>query len=362
MYFPIALSYFAEMQTSIKRIKEFLMHDENCNETIKSPNDIVMDRSSANGLVKQQGEKPGVHLKSVSVKWLESLPDNCLEDISLEVRTPDHLAIVGTVGSGKSTLLQVILGELPTIEGTVTVSDSMSYASQEPWIFGASVRQNILFGQEYNKEKYKEVVKVCALERDLSLFSYGDRTLVGERGVTLSGGQKARINLARAVYKEADIYLLDDPLSAVDTNVGKQIFDECISGYLKNKCVILVTHQLQYLKQMNKIILLQDGQIKVKGSYNDLKNTNTNFSEFFTDNEEEDNKETKVQEKSDLEQENSNVQVTAKEEKGSGDISWHVYKSYIVAGGHWSTIAFLLIILVGSQLLNVLAEYFVTFW
>lgn len=171
------------------------------------------------------------------------------------------MAIVGPVGSGKSTLLQTILGELTPERGTVEVKGSVSYASQEPWVFGGSVRQNIIFGQDFEKEKYEEIVKVCALERDFTLFPYGDKTLVGERGVSLSGGQRARINLARAIYKDADIYLLDDPLSAVDTHVGKHLFDQCISGYLKYKCVVFVTHQLQYLGNVECIHLLEDGKV-----------------------------------------------------------------------------------------------------
>lgn len=167
--------------------------------------------------------------------------------------------MIGPVGSGKSSLFHVILQELPLVEGTLKVNGAISYASQEPWLFAGSVRQNILFGQPMDKLRYKTVVKKCALERDFSLLPYGDKTIVGDRGVSLSGGQRARINLARAVYKQADIYLLDDPLSAVDTHVGKELFEQCITGYLKNKTVILVTHQIQYLQEVDHILYLEDG-------------------------------------------------------------------------------------------------------
>lgn len=169
------------------------------------------------------------------------------------------LAVIGPVGSGKSSLLHVILQELPLIEGKMQVSGRISYASQEPWLFAGTVRQNILFGLPMNKHRYRTIVKICALERDFSLFPYGDKTKVGDRGLSVSGGQRARINLARAVYKEADIYLLDDPLSAVDTHVGKQLFKECITGFLKSKIVILVTHQVQHLQKVNTILYLADG-------------------------------------------------------------------------------------------------------
>lgn len=142
--------------------------------------------------------------------------------------------------------------------GTKIVSGSISYASQEPWVFGGSVRQNILFGSYFNKKRYNEVVRVCSLEKDFQQFPDGDLSLVGDRGASLSGGQKARINLARAVYREADIYLLDDPLSAVDIHVSKHLYEQCINGYLKNKARILVTHQVHHLKNADNIIILEN--------------------------------------------------------------------------------------------------------
>lgn len=143
------------------------------------------------------------------------------------------------------------------------MNGEISYASQEPWLFAGTIRQNILFGQPMDKQRYNTVVRRCSLERDFSLLPYGDKTIVGDRGISLSGGQRARINLARAVYKQAEIYLLDDPLSAVDTHVGKDLFKQCITGYLKNKVVILVTHQIQHLKDVNSIVYLEAGYPRV---------------------------------------------------------------------------------------------------
>ncbi|CAG2119240.1 unnamed protein product [Medioppia subpectinata] len=138
----------------------------------------------------------------------------------------DLLAVIGPVGAGKSSLLMTILQELSVFEGSIQTVGSISYASQEPWNFNNSVRNNILFGTEYNESRYKRVVEVCALKRDFQIFPFGDKTLVGERGVSLSGGQKARITLARALYRNSDIVLMDDPLSAVDTSVAEHIFDK----------------------------------------------------------------------------------------------------------------------------------------
>jgi len=149
------------------------------------------------------------------------------------------------------------LGELVPIIGSCIVKGRIAYDSQEPWIFSANIRQNILCGSNYDAQRYKKVIKACALDKDFTLLPQRDHTAVGEKGVSLSGGQKARINLARCLYVDADIYLLDDPLSAVDTHVGRQIFDQAINGFLNDKIRVLVTHQLQYLKAVDQILVLK---------------------------------------------------------------------------------------------------------
>lgn len=153
------------------------------------------------------------------------------------------------------------MGELAVISGTISFGGEISYASQESFLFAASVRNNILFGQPYNKNWYAKVIKVCALETDFTQLPDGDKTLVGDKGVILSGGQKARINLARAVYRLANIYIMDDPLSAVDTEVGRFLFEQCICKHLSNKTRILVTHQLQYLKKAQLIVVMNEVSI-----------------------------------------------------------------------------------------------------
>lgn len=131
-----------------------------------------------------------------------------------------------------------------------------------------------MFVEDFDEQRYNWVVEVCALERDFRLLSQGDATIVGERGSSLSGGQRARVNLARAIYKQADIYLLDDPLSAVDTHVGKHIFERCIKGYLKDKICVLVTHQLQYLKYEKQVVLLNNGKIEANGPFQSIERLN----------------------------------------------------------------------------------------
>lgn len=278
IFFPQGVAQIAEVNVSIGRLNKFLNNEENeilinYQKHTKNINgkdfkeDDEDNSMSTTTKSTPTDEHSGISIENVTAKWSEQSSDNTLTNISLQVSPGKLVAVIGPVGAGKSSLLHAILKELPVKEGTIRVSGEMSYAGQEPWLFAGTVRQNILFGQPFDKMRYKNVVKKCALERDFELFTYGDKTRVGERGVSLSGGQRARINLARAVYKQADIYLLDDPLSAVDTHVGKQLFDSCVSGFLRDKCVILVTHQLQYLKEVDQIVIMENGRIKAQGTY-----------------------------------------------------------------------------------------------
>ncbi|EPQ16475.1 Multidrug resistance-associated protein 9 [Myotis brandtii] len=168
-----------------------------------------------------------------------------LHNISFVVRKGKVLGICGNIGSGKSSLLAALLGQMQLQQGVVAVSGTLAYVSQQAWIFHGSVRENILFGAKYDHQRYQHTVRVCALQEDLSSLPYGDLTEIGERGLNLSGGQRQRISLARAVYSDREVYLLDDPLSAVDARVGKHVFEECIRKALRGKTVVLVTHQLQ---------------------------------------------------------------------------------------------------------------------
>jgi len=185
---------------------------------------------------------------NVNAKWHGDGKEDTLRNVSLTVPPGSFIAIVGQVGSGKSSLLQAILQELPLTSGSIECHGRINYVSQQPWIFASSVKQNVLFGQTMDKSRYDEVIRVCQMESDINSFPHGDRTIVGERGMNLSGGQRARINLARAIYKDADIYLLDDPLSAVDSHVSRCLVDKCIFGYLK---VRLAKYSYSYITQFS---------------------------------------------------------------------------------------------------------------
>ncbi|KAH1001745.1 hypothetical protein HUJ04_005722 [Dendroctonus ponderosae] len=377
--FAQGVAQVAEAIISTRRIKEFLLYDELEPEfTLISSSGDKNQKSGLSsilvqGSVSDSSQPIGVSLENVSTKWIKSHEELALKGIDFEVNPGELATIIGKVGSGKTTLLHVILKELEVTAGKRRINGVISFASQEPWLFVGTVRQNILFGQDFDVVKYHEVVRVCALQRDLKLFPHGDRTLIGERGVSLSGGQRARINLARAVYKSADIYLLDDPLSAVDAHVGKQIFKECIDGYLKDKCVVLVTHQLQYLKDCKKIYLLNDGSVQHSGTYEDIKQGGKDFKvllEELKKMEEEAKKEEEVRKrkrtmsaKSVAEDSTALEEPTfGKEDKIDGKVTWGMYKSYLLAGGSACKLFFMGCVFIFSQALASMVDYFLSVW
>uniref|UniRef100_A0A4W4G035 ABC-type glutathione-S-conjugate transporter n=1 Tax=Electrophorus electricus TaxID=8005 RepID=A0A4W4G035_ELEEL len=204
-------------------------------------------------------------------------------DVTLDIN-PGHLvAVVGAVGSGKSSLISALLGEMHSLSGSINVKGSVAYVPQQAWIQNATLKDNILFGSELNEQKLQRVVEACALEPDLELLPGGVQTEIGEKGINLSGGQKQRVSLARAVYSSADVYLLDDPLSAVDSHVGKHLFERVIGpeGLLKDKTRILVTHGISFLPYMDEIIVVVDGIVSEVGSYSSLRASKGAFSEFL---------------------------------------------------------------------------------
>ncbi|KAK3552701.1 hypothetical protein QTP86_021137, partial [Hemibagrus guttatus] len=227
----------------------------------------------------------------------------CLKRVSVKVPNGSLVAVVGHVGSGKSSLLSAVLGEMEKKSGEVTVKGSVAYVPQQAWIQNATLRENIIFGQQMKESSYQRVLEACALLPDLEILPGGDNTEIGEKGLNLSGGQKQRVSLARAVYRNADVYLLDDPLSAVDTHVGQHIFDKVIGpeGILKNKTRVLVTHGLSFLPKADLILVMGDGQITEAGSYTELLERRSSFADIlkiFSNTEHRENSTNRGQRKS----------------------------------------------------------------
>ncbi|XP_043846485.1 ATP-binding cassette sub-family C member 4 [Dromiciops gliroides] len=371
LFFPSAIERLSEALISIQRIKKFLILDEISHSSIHPLTD----------------EKALVHVQDFTSYWDKASEIPTLQNLSFTVRPRELLAVVGPVGSGKSSLLSAVLGELPRYEGLVNVRGRVAYVSQQPWVFSGTVRSNILFGKDYEKEKYDKVVKACALKKDLQLLEDGDLTVIGDRGTTLSGGQKARINLARAVYQDADIYLLDDPLSAVDGEVGRHLFEYCICQTLHEKITILVTHQLQYLKDASQILILKDGKVVEKGTYTEFQKSGVDFGSFLN-NENEEAEQSQVPDTPILrhrsfsessvwsqqsskhsfkealsEQLTEEIPVGVPEESRSeGTIGFKAYRNYFAAGANCFIIVLLVLLNILAQVAYVLQDWWLSYW
>nr|XP_021576403.2 ATP-binding cassette sub-family C member 12 [Ictidomys tridecemlineatus]XP_040135631.1 ATP-binding cassette sub-family C member 12 [Ictidomys tridecemlineatus]XP_040135632.1 ATP-binding cassette sub-family C member 12 [Ictidomys tridecemlineatus]XP_040135635.1 ATP-binding cassette sub-family C member 12 [Ictidomys tridecemlineatus] len=294
---PFSVKAMAEANVSLRRMKKILI-DKSPPSYITQPEDpdIVLllanatlsweqDTSKKNNSKKAQGQKRHFVKKQRQEVYAEHSPSaqgvagsedqsdgpkSILHNISFVVRKGKVLGICGNVGSGKSSLIAALLGQMQLQKGIVAVNGTLAYVSQQAWIFHGNVRENILFGEKYDHQRYQHTVRVCGLLKDLRSLPYGDLTEIGERGLNLSGGQRQRISLARAVYSDRQLYLLDDPLSSVDAHVGKHVFEECIKKTLRGKTVVLVTHQLQFLESCDEVILLEDGEICEKGTHKEL--------------------------------------------------------------------------------------------
>uniref|UniRef100_T1IZ28 ABC transmembrane type-1 domain-containing protein n=1 Tax=Strigamia maritima TaxID=126957 RepID=T1IZ28_STRMM len=274
LFFPFAASQGAEVLVSIKRIEAFLLLEETTKESEPLP----------------AQENIGITLDAVTAFW------------------------------EKTSLLMAILQELPLTNGVLSLTGSLAYTSQQPWIYHATVRSNIIMGNAFIRKRYSEVIRACSLETDISLLPYGDQTLVGERGAVLSGGQKARVNLARALYVDADIYLLDDPFSAVDAEVGRHIYEKCICEYLQDKTRILVTHQLQFLQNADQVMVLK------------------NISEHAA------------------------IQQIPEELRNKGSIKGNLYWQYIQAGGNTCLTLLLILFTLTAQVLYSGMEFWLAYW
>ncbi|CAF0703154.1 unnamed protein product [Brachionus calyciflorus] len=387
-FFIKAITTLIGAKVSIKRMQDFLLSKE-----IHKNNELT------------PVQNPYIKIHNLNARWPHEVRSLTLKNINFEAYQGDLIAVIGAVGAGKSSLISALMDELQKVSGEIDIQGSLFYVPQEPWIFTASLKQNILFGKPYDKKKFDQIIKVCCLDEDLKSLSNGENTLIGEKGINLSGGQRARVSVARALYSDAQIYLFDDPLSAVDFNVARKLYEECINKYLKSKIRILVTHQVHHLaSNVSEILYLVDGEIKFRGNFTDLiasgvnmemieeqgnddarsnrsrRESRTEFNENNFTNDSIDAKFLNSSHFSDLnssslmlnninaadklEQENliRESEKEFEEKRIYGVMSWKTYFNYFRAGGGIFGAIFCFLIYLVSQVLIVGADYWVSKW
>ncbi|KAJ5779811.1 ABC multidrug transporter [Penicillium paradoxum] len=389
---PVVIGQVTDAWASTRRIQEYLLAEEKQQEFTLDPlAPLAIEAQMASftweqtaALVQGPNHKPsnkprGKSLGQKGASEQSSIPSAnappqdrpnifSINDINLSIGRSELVAVIGKVGSGKSSLISALAGDMRKTAGTVTMGESIAFCPQSAWIQNATVQNNILFGKEMNREWYDQVIQACALQSDLDMLPAGDQTEIGERGITLSGGQKQRLNIARAIYFNSSIVVLDDPLSAVDTHVGRHLFENAICGLLGDKCRILATHRHDILPRCDRIIWLDEGRIKANGTYDNLISTNSQFQELVgsstggeTDGEEavaqlhptEPSAEGKASDPTSLIQE---------EDRSVTSVEWGVYIAYIRASGSllYGIIPFLLLCLAQSS--NMLTNIWLSYW
>ncbi|KAI8000143.1 ABC transporter C family member 2 [Camellia lanceoleosa] len=263
---PDIITQVVNANVSLKRLEELLLAEER----ILLPNPPIEPRL------------PAISVKDGYFSWDSKAEKPTLSNINLDIAMGSLVAVVGSTGEGKTSLVSAMLGELPPVaDASVVIRGTVAYVPQVSWIFNSTVRENILFGSVFESARYEKAIDVTALQHDLELLPGGDLTEIGERGVNISGGQKQRVSMARAVYSDSDVYIFDDPLSALDAHVGRQVFEKCIKEELRGKTRVLVTNQLHFLSQVDRIILVHEGMVKEEGTFEYLSSNGVLFQKLM---------------------------------------------------------------------------------
>ena len=301
-----------------------------------------------------------------------------LKNINFKIKKGEHICIIGEVGSGKTCLLNAIINNLLVLnnskpEGNIQLSGKVSFVSQNSWILNDTIEQNILFFKSMDKEKYNKILTICQLKQDLQILQKGDHTEIGEKGVNLSGGQKARLAIARAVYNDSDIYVFDDPLSSLDAYVGMNLFNQVFNDYLKEKTIIISTHALQYVSFFDKVFYINQGEIKFCGKPNDLEKQDF-YQEFkmSKENEKKDNfneKENTIENMNNEGNTNeNNFQIIKKDdilnlnEKDGEKISFKLFMTFIAYSGGIIYLVQLALCNIIWQVSQIYREYYLAMW
>lgn len=357
--------------------------DDKPGQALKTFKELAKEEKEAKSKRKADEKRKS---KQVSDEKLDSVPSSPIStsseeeeeapfqirDIDLSIARNELVAVIGSVGSGKSSLLGALAGDMRRTSGSVTFGSTRAFCPQYAWIQNATVKQNIIFGKEYDRKWYNKVIDACALRPDLEILPSGDLTEIGERGITVSGGQKQRLNIARAIYFDADIILMDDPLSAVDAHVGRHIMDQAICGLLKDKCRVLATHQLHVLHRADRIVWMKDGAIHKIATFPELMSNDDEFQRLMATTAVGESKEEETFEEDETEKEKKKMAkkkgrkpagaLMQSEEKAVSSVGWGVYAAYIRAAGSIWVAPFILGLLLVSQAANIITSLWLSWW
>ncbi|KAF3450335.1 hypothetical protein FNV43_RR06415 [Rhamnella rubrinervis] len=278
-----SLSLFAVLRFPLFMLPNIITQAVNANVSLKRLEDLLLAEERI--LLPNpplDPSLPAISIKNGYFSWDTKPERPTLSNINLDIPVGSLVAIVGITGEGKTSLVSAMLGEIPSVaDASVVMRGMVAYVPQISWIFNATVRDNILFGSAFEPGRYEKAIDVTALQHDLDLLPGGDLTEIGERGVNISGGQKQRVSMARAVYSNSDVYIFDDPLSALDAHVARQVFDKCIRGELRGKTRVLVTNQLHFLSQVDRIIVVHEGMVKEDGTFEELSDSGVLFQKLM---------------------------------------------------------------------------------
>uniref|UniRef100_A0A667ZMP7 ATP-binding cassette, sub-family C (CFTR/MRP), member 12 n=1 Tax=Myripristis murdjan TaxID=586833 RepID=A0A667ZMP7_9TELE len=350
---PICMRSLAETVVSVERLEKIMLiqnPEPYLQRSSGGASAIVMDSATLSWTGPSRPSGSGAEEDLVSRDGRAEAPPT-LRNVSFTLPKGHLLAVCGSVGSGKTSLICSILEQMHLLHGSVAVDGRLAYVSQQAWIFYGTIRDNILMGEPFDRDRYDRVITACCLQADLDILPFADQTKVGEQGLNLSGGQRQRISLARAVYSDRDVFLLDDPLSAVDAHVGKHIFERCIKKELRGKSVVLVTQQLQYLQFCDGVLVLEDGRVREAGTHQELMSAAGHYAELMSKHLE--GRSGKPQDEDELHTD---------EAAGEGPVPWSVYKQYCkAAGGYIVTfLVFLLMILMAGSV--ILSNWWLSYW
>uniref|UniRef100_A0A668AHI6 ATP-binding cassette sub-family C member 5 n=1 Tax=Myripristis murdjan TaxID=586833 RepID=A0A668AHI6_9TELE len=344
----------------VQNPQPYLIQETNSTSAIVMVNATLSWTKPAGQPAQTAGTANGPSREKVDlVSQTETVPT--LRNISLTLPKGNLLGICGNVGSGKTSLISSILEQMHLLQGSITVDGTFAYVSQQAWMFHGTVQENILMGDFFDQDKYDRVISACSLRPDLDIFPYGDQTEIGEQGLNLSGGQKQRISLARAVYSDKDIYLLDDPLSAVDVHVGKHIFEQCIKKELQGKSIILVTHQLQYLEFCDDVLVLEDGEVQETGNHQDLLKANGRYAQlitsFLTEQSNDDGTMSDNKSLAGVE-----AQLVSQETSREGAVALRTYNQYCQAAGGYTIVFITLLIYTVLLGTTTFSSWWLSYW